>query len=514
MKATKLRVVLLVLIGVVFASLCQPEPGRAQMATMQEARTAAENYVKYILSSEGAWGKSPFAQVKSIQEFRRGDRVLGYFCPVDPDGYLILSLYKDLAPVRAYAGGGALDPESDVGTANILKDRLQRLDDALAAKLGRPIDPADDLRPYLDLNFRSAWEVLTSPSFDSGGYRRTRGTRGAGMDYREGDSLLTTTWNQNPPYNNDCPDLGCEWSCDSTAYGCNENAWAGCVAVALAQVIKHWEWPPNRFDWSNMLDKYSWNGTAFQDKTGHIATHAEIDAVADLLYHCAHDVEMDFGCEESGADMLGLEPVIEGDYDYDNGCQYKDRDDYTTREWFDKLKDECNKNRPMAYRIPGHMIVVDGWREDGIGAAYYMVHVVYGWNGDNDGFWSVDAIPGDDHTDDDYIVCQIRPQGSLGETLAGTYIYRPPPWTNYYYFNRDTAGSNATFEAGLDLQVLKSGFLLSNNGTGPTDAITFDSMTDRSTSLYLHGVPGQNVHVRVSNGGAIKVRAGGQMAIY
>jgi len=514
MKAFQLRLLLPALAAVTLVSLGVPREAAAQRVTMSEARAAAENYVSYVLQTEGVWGRSRDARVTSVQEFRRGDRVLGYYCPVDPEGYLILSLYKDLAPIRAYAGTGSIDPQGDHGTVDILKTRLTLVDDAIARRLGRPIEAGDDLRSVLDVSYRDAWALMTSPSFDASAYPGRRDTRGAGMDYQEGDSLLTTTWNQDPPYNDDIPSLGCDWGACGTYNGqTNERAYVGCVATALAQLVKHWEWPPARFDWPNMLDTYICIGDGtFEDGTGHVATPAEITAVADISYHCARDVDMDYGCDGSSAYLEDCEPALEGDYSFDSGCQVKYRDDYTTRNWFDKLKDECNRNRPVGYGIPGHMIVIDGWREEGPYAADYLVHVVYGWNGSNDGWWSVDAIP-EGGPDEEAIVCQIRPIGSLGEAIDGTYYYLQGSG-NYFYFNRDTAGDNVTFQAGLNLQILKSGFLLANNGTLSTDAITFESLADRPTRLFIHGNPGEDVHVRATDGGTIKVLAGGQLAVY
>jgi PAS domain S-box-containing protein len=258
------------------AWVCTPVSARAQMATAAEARTAAGNFVNFILNKDGAWGNSPVAAVTSVQEIRRDNRVLGYYCPVNPSGYLVLSLYKDLAPVRVYAGGGSIDPDSEDGTANILKDRLQRLQDALERRIGRALTPADDLRPYLDVNYRGAWEELTRADFNATSYRGTPRSRGAGMNYVEGDSLLTTTWNQSPPYNDDCASLGCAWP-DYGYY--NTKPHAGCVAIALAQIVKQWEWPPQRYAWRSMLNTYIYSDwDTFVDETGHVATQTEMEA--------------------------------------------------------------------------------------------------------------------------------------------------------------------------------------------------------------------------------------------
>lgn len=485
-------------------------PACAEMVNPKEAAVVAENHVRLILSEDGAWGASPTAHVSTVKELRRGEHLLGYYCPVEPDGYLIVSLYKDLPPVRAFSFRGMIDPASDEGTADILKARFELVERAFERALGRPILPDDDLRPYLDADSRPKWAILADPDFRPEDYRRERPLRSAGMDYQEGQTMIHTTWNQSPPYNDDCPDWGCDWTEHYDGY--NTRALVGCVGIAMAQLIKYWEWPPNKFEWPDMLNTYIYYGNlTFRDENFHIATQDEIDAVADICHHAAYDVDMNFGCNRSGAYMEDCEPALEGDYDFHTGCQIKYRPDYTTLDWFNVLKDECNHNRPMGYAIPGHMICVDGWREEGVGADNYYVHVVYGWNGSNDGWWSIDAIP-DGGADEEGIVCQVRPSTSIGEALSGTYDYLAGGG-NYHYFNRDAGGANSIFEAGLNLQILRSGFLMSNSGTGSSDKIRIEGIPGRETKLFLNGVPGADSRIRILDG-SINVLAGGQMAIY
>ena len=46
--------------------------------------------------------------------------------------------------------------------------------------------------------------------------------------------LMTTRWNQGCTYNEQCPDKDCDDVCFS-----NENAWTGCVATAMAQILRY-----------------------------------------------------------------------------------------------------------------------------------------------------------------------------------------------------------------------------------------------------------------------------------
>ena len=77
-------------------------PVSAQPVTADDARSVAQNWVALTIRQQGDWGGSPTAQIGEIREFRQGDRLIGYFCPVSPQGFLVISLRRELAPVKAY----------------------------------------------------------------------------------------------------------------------------------------------------------------------------------------------------------------------------------------------------------------------------------------------------------------------------------------------------------------------------------------------------------------------------
>lgn len=47
---------------------------------------------------------------------------------------------------------------------------------------------------------------------------------------------------------------------------------------------------------------------------------------------------------------------------YDPSAVAVYRSDYNEYSWFDLIKSNLNKNRPLLYRIYSHTIVCDGWR--------------------------------------------------------------------------------------------------------------------------------------------------------
>jgi hypothetical protein len=503
---------------------------RAELTGEQEALTIARNYVSFILINEGNWGGSDSAEVVSIQEFERGDRTLGYFCGVQPRGFLVLSLHKELAPVKAYSGRCNLNPEAEEGLTDLIKDKMEGILDGVEEQLGRPLKPDDQIGDLLDIDYRAVSDVLVSAAFDPEEYREPQRARsGAGMNYQEGEVLLTSSWHQRPPYNDQCPDEedeGCsECPCSWPAYGFfNDSARVGCVATAGAQVMYHWHWPPtgegpfdDSYDWANMCNEYIYDNAGwFNDENGVPVTWNQINAVAELCNEIGIAVDMDYGCDESGAYTADLLDAYDDYFHYNEGwidCRafYDDPVD-----WFNLLKSQLNVNRPVPYHVEEHAIVGDGWKEEWIGDDYYWYHMNYGWGG---------GIPGDPNwpgypnsntwfpldelywggAGTEYIIGDVVPDGAIGGTLGLLY------GGTVHYFDQDASGTDSTFLPGNGLQILKSGFLLVNTG-GPTHAIMFYGEPDHYIRFFLEGDLAGKTRISIQGGG-MAIHGGGQMVI-
>ncbi len=502
---------------------------RAELTSEQEALTIARNYVSFILINEGNWGGSDSAEIVSIQEFKRGDRTLGYFCPVQPQGFLVLSLHKELAPVRAYSGRCNLNPETEEGLTDLIKDKMEGILDGVEEQLGRPLQPDDKIGGLLEINYRAISDVLAFEAFDPEEYREPQRVRtGGGMDYQEGEVLLTSSWHQRPPYNNQCPDEedeGCsECPCSWPAYGFfNDSARVGCVATAGAQVMYYWHWPltgeepfDDSYDWPNMCDEYNYDNGAgwFNDENGVPVTWNQINAVAELCNEVGIAVDMDYGCDASGAFLSDLEDAYDDYFHYNEGwMEYRCM--YEVLDWFNLLKDEFNHNRPVTYGIDEHAIVGDGWKEEWIGDDYYWYHMNYGWGGgipddpnwpghpSSNAWFALDELYHGD--DSDAFIDNIRPDGAIGGTLGLLY----PGAVRY--FDQDASGTISTFLPGNGLQILRSGFLLVNTG-GPTNAIRFYGAPDAKTRFFLEGDLAGKTRISIQGGG-MTVHGGGQMVI-
>jgi len=305
----------------------------SQMVSITQATIIAENWIDVIIDEKGSWGEYNTAEIEPLQEFKRKDRKLGYFCHVKPEGYIILSLRKELAPVKAYSPKGYFDPESEFVGTDIIKTSMGLILDTIESRLGL-IESVnhDDLGNILEINYTDAWEAIYN--YIPGTWYKDPSNKGNKDDYQEGDIMLDgNNWHQHPPYNDDCPWMNCSNS--------NGRAVVGCVATAGVQIMYHWAWPPygvspynDSYDWPNMHDVVTTS-----------SAQVEIDAVAELSYEVAIAVNMVFGCDGSGAYIYDMEGVFENYFRYSTSCNVVWRSNYSSGiDWFEALKGQLALN--------------------------------------------------------------------------------------------------------------------------------------------------------------------------
>ena len=206
--------------------------------------------------------------------------------------------------------------------------------------------------------------------------------------------LIQTTWNQNAPYNNMCPD-GDMRDKDDDGYDADNLCVTGCVATAMAQVMYYWKWPKE----CPALDAYpvgyyddNWNfvethivkglpATTFKWNKMNLRYYSNetgeaVDAVAELMRYCGQTVHMQYGVGSSGA---GLSPstLIEK-FNYSKNTRWLYRENYTTPQWEALVYEELKANRPVLYMgrtasNSAHQFIVDGYDGDG------LFHFNWGW---------------------------------------------------------------------------------------------------------------------------------------
>jgi hypothetical protein len=471
------------------------------MATMDEALTVANNWINLIIRKAGSWGDANTAYVEDIQEFKRGRKSLGYFCRVKPMGYIVLSLHKQLAPVKAYSATCDLDPESEYGMAELLKDCMERIHNWINEG-GTRINASPDevMAEILEINYRDSWDRL---NVDAMSFQQNLDSEVEPMNYQSGQVLLTSSWHQRDPYDRDCPTPADVGDPDCTEARCR----VGCVALAGAQIMRYWNWPPHGVG-SPYNDYYDW--VNMPDSADSASSTAEKNAVAELCYEVGIAVSMDYcgfpggsGCG-SGAPTRDMEGVYENQYRYSTACAIQNRPDYTAADWFSLIQSELNVNRPLQYRILGHSIVCDGWRIVGTDREY---HMNYGWDNNRTTWYKLDSLhqPGGGTTNDEYLLENIYPAQSLHSIISGTYTRQPFP---YRYFNVDAiTATSATFGGGQYLQFLPDITVTCSSTTG--GSIRFDGSIPYISKLFSRG--DETKGVRLYGGGTVKLNRYGSI---
>lgn len=211
--------------------------------------------------------------------------------------------------------------------------------------------------------------------------------------------LLQMSWNQTKPFNNYSP---------LVSGGPNGRAYSGCVATAMAQIMKYYNHPQKGYgsnSYTFMMNgspvtlsadfsqsTYRWGEMLYYYYTnGYSATEAT--AVAQLIRDAGIAVNTKYGAEGSSANTNNVLVALVSYFDYSPSISYLLKDEYSG-SWDRVLKSEIDARRPILYRGNksesqgggGHAFVVDGYDN----AGYY--HINWGWGGNYNGYFAIDLF--------------------------------------------------------------------------------------------------------------------------
>lgn len=224
---------------------------------------------------------------------------------------------------------------------------------------------------------------------------------GRGVPY-----LVQTKWNQSPaPYNSMCP---------ADPQGDGGHDFVGCVATAMSQLMKYWNYPEQgqgshtytcvanpyagypghpeygpqtanfgetTYDWDNMLNSYALGNY----------TQEQGDAVATICYHCGVAVDMMYGNipdDGSGAYSADVPAAIYNYFKYTNAAVL--RNFSNLNNWKVMLKEQHDLGWPVYHSGSssegGHAFICDGYDDND------LFHFNWGWGGVGDAYFVVNEI--------------------------------------------------------------------------------------------------------------------------
>lgn len=278
-------------------------------------------------------------------------------------GFVIVSADDCETPIIGYSREGRFDPNNvPIQMEDYLQDFIARIQYGIENHI-----EADEATAR-------QWKLVKSLG------RLTENTSAKSVP-----ALLTSKWNQGCLYNSLCP----------TMSGPCGHAEVGCVAVAMAQIMRYWGYPTTgwgthsysnagstlsadfgntTYDWEHMPDSLTEN-----------SSEAEIEAVATLLYHCGVSLEMRYGPNGSLANTGDAINALRRYFNYTRQIHKEKKSDYSNEEWSSLLMNSLDLSRPIqyvGYGSAGHSFVCDGYDSNG------LFHFNWGW-GTANGFFAL-----------------------------------------------------------------------------------------------------------------------------
>jgi len=385
-----------VALATILAFLPNSSPLYAQPATIIEMDQACRAFLAEMCVQEENWQGGSQPRILQSVDLKSGGLLLGRIYDITPAGFVLVTASKNLPPIKAYSTSYRLDSLQTDGFLLMLKSELE--------------EKLTEIKCDKECFYVSSWKSLLSE-------------KSRCIPHRGGGPLLTSSWHQQSPYNRDCP------------IGDGARCITGCVATAMAQILKFWQWPPHgvgnhAYLWdgdnscgnhvgggmlsADFLNLYRWS--KMPDSCDNGCPEADSLALGKFNYDVAGGLETDFGVCWSASSSGKAITAYKNFFMFSPQIGGHNRNNFTAEEWFNLIKSEINSGRPIHAFISGHSIVIDGWRLHGDRREY---HVNYGWGGPFTAWYVMDSIPQQKKSSYEYLLTNIVPQTRPVLSFAG-----------------------------------------------------------------------------------------------
>ena len=309
----------------------------------------------------------------------RGEVDYYVFNVMGGNGFVIVAGDDRVKPILAYSTKGSFDPQ-DVAegfefTLNSFRKEIQYV---------------REHNMVATPDIVAEWRLVS----ETGSLNR------GGQTHAVVGPLCQTIWNQNFPYSSQCPE---------DEEGSGGHVYAGCVATAMGQVMKYYDWPP-RGTGSHTYnpDGYAQQTANFGETDYHFelmpleldstSTEEDYFYIAQFLHHCGISVDMQYSGHGSGAYSFDVPTALSNYFRYSTDSDlptlsFWGFSMYTNEQWIQMLKDGgLDEHIPLYYSgsddngAGGHAFVCDGYDEND----YF--HFNWGWSGRDDAWCPIGAL--------------------------------------------------------------------------------------------------------------------------
>ncbi len=320
---------------------------------------------------------------KSIESINKvpdeNGNVVYYIVNYKEKGFVILSADNRANPILAYSDNGKFSLNEKAYPNGLVEWLVNRKDYIVnIRKNNNSKSSTSNISGNLSVASNKQLLNITKPSNQV--LRAPDDSNNCKNEYEQVGPLLQTIWGQGTTYNDLIPLTGC------TNYN-NGHAPTGCVATAMAQVMKYYQYPKT-YNWGLMPINY---GTSETQK---------------LMVDIGKSINMNYSCDVSGASMEKVAPSLTNTFKYSTAALANY--DYQT------VQQEIRAKRPVilsggrkagwwifATYKDGHAWVCDGFRSSKIcmtddngkytGAVSFLyLNMNWGWNGSLNGYFGFD----------------------------------------------------------------------------------------------------------------------------
>ncbi len=373
-----------------------------QQLSKDEAEKLITNFVELKSKTD-----FKILEIYAYKEMEVPDFYIAYFYPY---GFVILANEKKSYPILAYSFNSGIDLENIPPAVLGKLDQYEFIIDFYRNTTKTPRE-----------EIKLAWKKLEEDYSLS--------------ESREFvDPLINTSWNQNRYYNDYCP-------VDSSVYpNMNFHTPAGCVAIAMAQLIKYHEHPLrgngdecyNASPYGEQCAYFDIQDYLYDQMPDELNDYN--DEIARLIYHCGVSVEMGYGTYGSYAFMPDVEYALVDHFRYRDEINREFKSNYEIDEWANMLISDIDMGLPVVMCGSGvngtHAFICEGYDEDG------LFHFNWGWGGSFDGYFEIGNLnPGPYHFDENQegffnVIPLIT--GIEDENIDTEFVVYPNPADEYF----------------------------------------------------------------------------------
>lgn len=378
----------------------------AVQASPIPSRTAQAIAKQYLVQALGITSNPTLSLCRTLCD-ADGTPAL-YIYNIGDEGFMLVSAETLTDPVLGYSFGAVYDT---VHQADGFRQMLSGYATAIGA-MRQAVASGETVSP----SPRTLAERAALAGADNGIY--------AANAAKDVDMLVETQWGQGDGYNEDCPAY-------SGSY--DGHAVVGCVALAMAQVIRYHQYPAVGFGTNSYVhdvygtlavnyDSADYNYSLMPTTVSWGVGENEREAVSRLCYHCGVGVNMNYqsatNTDGSGAQT---EDVVNALHHFGYfGAYYASRSSSAAlQSTFDSLVlNDLRRGLPVICSGRnseyGHAFVCDGYR-----SSTNRYHFNWGWDGWQDGYYAMDDMNGFSNAQG--AVLNIRPSG-LGAGFDTLYV--------------------------------------------------------------------------------------------